>query len=102
MVSATCIEKRIFHTNRRAGYPAAFGLSKVCSATSRAAASQHGTMAIGQQATDRIGCQGNAGQKPHVFKVTRRPAAHAWKGVLHVTGQSVDDLGAPALGLLAL
>jgi hypothetical protein len=42
------------------------------------------------------------GEKPHVLEVARRPAAHVRKGVLEVSGQAVDDLGAPALPLLAL
>ena len=42
------------------------------------------------------------GKKPRVFEATGRPAAHVGKGILQVTGQPVDDHGAPTLGLLVL
>ena len=43
-----------------------------------------------------------SGETPHVLEVSRRKPAHVGKRLAQVRRQAVDDLGTPALSLLAI
>ena len=51
---------------------------------------------LGSRLPRKLPIRAMLGEDAHVFEVAGRPAAHVREGILEITGQPVDDLGAPS------